>query len=307
MPKLSFQRAALQPFLPDTLAKGGCCALTEGFGEHASAFALEALGGEDGLLGPALPASASFFDVPAPVYLCDQVTSTFAVAHALAQEGRLPAWGAVLAACQTAGRGQFGRQWQSLRGNLHVTFRLPASPLLNSSAAPLLTGVLLAMALNKLGYPVRLKWPNDLLNQEQEKAAGILLEARGGVLLAGVGVNLRQLPEAPQLRLDHAASPGLLRDAAGQPAGLTPFALWQALLGEMISLFDQTFSGVGAEALPGLVEPFLAWRGETVHVSDAGGTVQSGWLGGVSPAGGLLLTTFDGSSHEVFRGSLVRA
>ncbi|MBS1170297.1 MAG: biotin/acetyl-CoA-carboxylase ligase, partial [Burkholderiaceae bacterium] len=253
----------------------GCFALTEGLGGEAISFSPEALFGADALLGPGMPqsdeAAAAFFSVPAPAYLCDEVTSTFTVAHALAQKGLLPTWGAVLATSQTAGKGQLRRQWQSPRGNLYVTFRLPDDPLFHTSAPALVTGILLAMAFCRLGYPLRLKWPNDLLNRDQAKAAGILLENRGGVLLAGVGVNLRTLPDAQQLRRDRATPAGLLQTPDGKPVHITPFALWQALVMETISTYSQTFANATAEALPDLVEPFLTWRGESVTVSDTDG------------------------------------
>lgn len=311
MPKASLFSRFLSRPKPDKQVESGCFALTEGFGEHAAAFSAEALGGEDGLLGPALPQSdedaAAFLKVPAPTYLCDEVTSTFAVAHALAQGGQLPAWGAVLAARQTAGRGQFRRHWQSPRGNLYVSFRLPEAPLFRTSGAALATGALLAMAFGRMGYPLRLKWPNDLLNRDQAKAAGILIEERGGVLLAGVGVNLRVLPEAQQLRREHTVPAGLLQDASGKAAKIAPFALWQTLAGEMIQAYRKAFAEATAKDLPKLAEPFLAWRNKAVTVSDADGGVLNGRLAGVGPAGGLFLQTVSGRSPELFRGSLALA
>jgi len=311
MQEASFLNRFLSTSLPNIPVELGCFALTDGFGEHAASFSLEALFGSDALLGPFAKQSeetlSAHFDAPAPVYLCDEVTSTFAVAHAMAQDGRLPVWGAVLAACQTDGRGQFRRRWQSPRGNLYVTFRLPDVPLFHTGAAALVTGVLLAMAFSRLGYPLRIKWPNDLLNQGQAKAAGILLEKRGGVLLAGLGVNLRKLPEEQQLRNDRAVPAGLLQNSDGQPSSLAPFALWLALVGEMIATYKQTFSGATVEVLPGLADPFLAWRSEAVTVSDVDGNVLSGILGGVGPAGELFLQTSNGRHHEIHRGSLARA
>ena len=230
MPKAFFSSRFLSAPLPGEPVESGCFALTDGFGEHAAPFSREIMFGADALLGPFAPqsdeAAAAFFDVPAPVYLCDEVTSTFAVAHALAQKGMLPEWGAVLAASQTDGRGQLRRRWESPRGNLYVSFRLPDVPLFHTGAAALVTGVLLAMAFSRLGYPLRLKWPNDLLNRNSAKAAGILLENRGGVLLAGVGINLRMLPDAEQLRSDRATPAGLLLLSDGKPSPLSPFALW---------------------------------------------------------------------------------
>lgn len=307
----SFLSRFLSTSLPDKPVERGCFALIKGLGEYAAPFALEALCGDDALLGSVIPDSekevAAFFDVPAPVYFCDEVSSTFSVAHALAQNGMLPAWGAVLATCQTAGRGQFRRHWQSPRGNLYVTFRLPDGPLFHHDAAALITGVLLAAAFCRLGYPLRLKWPNDLLNQDQSKVAGILLEEKNGVLLAGVGVNLRILPQKEQLRRERATPAGLLQTVDGNPSLLTPFALWKVLLNEAISGYSNAFVQSTEKTLSELAEPFLAWKGEAVVVSDTDGSTLSGRLSGVSPAGGLLLQLSNGSTHELFRGSLTRA
>ncbi|MDL2284171.1 biotin--[acetyl-CoA-carboxylase] ligase [Oxalobacter sp. OttesenSCG-928-P03] len=311
MSNASFSSRFLSVSLPEKPVEGGCFVLAEGLGEHAAPFSPDVLFGTNALLGPDIPSSEdaarAFFNVPAPVYFCDEVTSTFAVGHALAQKGALPAWGAVLAACQTAGRGQLGRQWQSPRGNLYVTFRLPDEPLFHSDAAALVTGILLAAAFERLGYPLRLKWPNDLLNPDQAKAAGILLENRNGILLAGVGVNLHILPDAQQLRREYAAPAGLLQASDRSPSPFSPFSLWQVLVKKVISVYSHSFARSAINMLPDLADPLLAWKGEAVTVSDTNGTTLSGWLRGVSPTGGLLLQASDGRVHELFSGSLARA
>ncbi|MDL2291418.1 hypothetical protein LJC09_04880, partial [Desulfovibrio sp. OttesenSCG-928-F20] len=149
-------------------------------------------------------------DVPARTYLAGRSSSSFAVAWKLYQDGLLPEWGAVLCSCQTEGRGRLRRHWHSPRGNLHVTFRLPADPLFQGDAASLLIGMLLLRAFRALGFPLSLKWPNDLLLEERLKVGGILLEERGGVVLAGLGVNLVEAPEALRLREGSALLAGLL-------------------------------------------------------------------------------------------------
>jgi BirA family biotin operon repressor/biotin-[acetyl-CoA-carboxylase] ligase len=310
MPSFPFSNRFLSMSLPDKPVETGCFALEKGLGEHAAPFSPDTLFGTGALLGPVMPesdeAAETFFRVPAPVYFCDEVTSTFAVGHVLAQNGVLPEWGAVLAACQTAGRGQFRRHWQSPRGNLYVTFRLPSAPLFHTSAAAIVTGLLLAAAFYRLGCPLKLKWPNDLLSQGQAKAAGILLEKRNGVLLAGLGVNLRAFPDEQQLRRERAVPAGLLQTGDGNLFPLAPFPLWQALVNETISMYSQLVIQSAEKMLPDLADLFLAWKGEAVTVSDADGTALSGKLRGVSSAGGLLLQTSDGSIHERFSGSLVR-
>ncbi len=310
MPTASFSSRLLSMALPDDPAEAGCYALADGFGEDAAPFSVEALFGADALLGPVMPdsdeAAAAFFKVPAPVYFCNEVTSTFAVGHALAQKGLFPAWSAVLATSQTAGRGQFRRHWQSPRGNLYATFRLPDAPLFRSDAAALATGILLATAFHRLGYPLKLKWPNDLLNRDDAKTAGILVEEKNGILLAGVGVNLCILPDEAQLRRERATPAGLLQALDGKIFSHGPFALWQALVNETIFAYSQSFAQSATKMLPDLAAPFLAWKGENVTVSGTDGTTLSGLLGGVSPTGGLLLQASDGSTHEIFSGSLAR-
>ena len=297
--------------LPAESPLAGCFALTRGLNGHAEPFSTDDLFGPDALLGPTKPASPlshdEMFRVSAPVYFCHKVTSTFNVADALAKKGLLPAWSAVLATQQSAGRGQFRRHWHSPRGNLHVTFRLPNASLFNTEAAALFTGMLLTSALFHLGYQSQLKWPNDILNAEQKKAAGILVEKRNDVLLAGVGINLHTLPDEVQLRSDRATAAGLLGPSDGTDSQLSPFALWKALVNEAISLYSHRLTQPADKILPDMADRFLAWKGKAVTLTDADGNTLSGILKGVSPAGGLLIKQANGSIHERLSGSLARA
>ena len=123
-----------------------------------------------------------------------EVPSCLDAAFELARAGRLRIWDSALAASQTAGRGQLRRQWHSPPGNIYAALRLPVTPPFDGSSAAPAVGLLAAEALGALGWHVRIKWPNDLVLHMAgvpRKVAGILLEERGGVLLAGIGVNVR--------------------------------------------------------------------------------------------------------------------
>jgi BirA family transcriptional regulator, biotin operon repressor / biotin---[acetyl-CoA-carboxylase] ligase len=105
----------------------------------------------------------------------------------------------VLAEAQSAGRGRFGRTWESPPGvSLAMSVALwtdspeDSLPLLTVSGSLAVLGALLETARLAAG----LKWPNDVVCGEK-KIAGVLLEGRwsGGKLdglVLGLGVNLRQ-------------------------------------------------------------------------------------------------------------------
>lgn len=99
---------------------------------------------------------------------------------------------------QTAGHGRRGRQWVSPFGNniyLSLLWRYPLAPF-ELSGLSLAAGLAIARALDCLGITdIGLKWPNDVLWQNQ-KLAGLLLEVKGenegpSQVVLGVGLNTR--------------------------------------------------------------------------------------------------------------------
>lgn len=104
-----------------------------------------------------------------------------------------------MAEMQTAGKGRRGRQWVSPFGhNLYLTlFREFASGASGLEGLSLVIGTALVRALEEWGFSgLGLKWPNDVLWQEQ-KLAGILIEISGDLagtcqVVIGLGLNLRQ-------------------------------------------------------------------------------------------------------------------
>lgn len=173
----------------------------------------------------------------------ESVESTQAVARTR------PAWTAVLAEEQTAGRGQRERTFTSDRGGFYLTAVLP----FDGDAAgwrgfALAVGRAVLLALTDFGVEdLRLRWPNDLMIGPR-KVGGILVEQGGPrTLLVGLGLNLSNRPwladhtlrySAARL-LDHCnralTSPGQLLDpilvalrrayeefSVGRLAGLVP-------------------------------------------------------------------------------------
>ena len=225
------------------------------------------------------------------------VTSTFDVARALCARGYLAPWESVAALAQTAGTGQLGREWLSPPGNLYVTLRLPDAPPFSGDTASPATGVLFALTLREMGWPVLLKWPNDLVlvtEKGPRKAGGILLKEMDGVLLAGLGINLASAPPDSRLRADHAFPATCLVPFAG------PERLWPNLVIGAVSLYKDRWNSV--PHWQDRIAPFLLWRGQSVRVLGHPG-VPEGTLLGIGPRGGLLLSV-SGRVLELMSGSI---
>ncbi len=192
-----------------------------------------------------------------------------------------PAGTVLMAANQQAGRGQWGRQWQSPPGGLYLSLGL--KPDLPASQSPYLTlasawGV--ATSLANLGLPVQVKWPNDLV-AGGKKLGGVLAEThleRGRVKTVVIGLGLNGFNSVPDI--------GTSIQALIQPE-LAPDPL-------------NTLEGLAAIALYGLMQGYLHWQnqGDDAFLADyqtrlanlgQGLTVdgESAKVIGVAPSGNL--------------------
>ena len=133
-------------------------------------------------------------------WMLDVVPSTTST-NALA--ARLPAWHAVRADTQTAGRGRTGRHWVSDRGGLWLSSVLPCpGPRATWELLPLAAGWALIAALAELGAEnLRLRWPNDILCGPR-KLAGLLVERHtADTAVVGIGLNVFNHPETAAAEL----------------------------------------------------------------------------------------------------------
>lgn len=113
---------------------------------------------------------------------------------------------AVIARQQTAGKGQWGRQWQSLPGGLYLSVGIKTH--LKSELFPHLvmaTACGIAEALRKYNVPVSIKWFNDLILLGK-KLGGIKIETRTkqefiNHAVVGVGINWTNTVPAPGISL----------------------------------------------------------------------------------------------------------
>lgn len=90
---------------------------------------------------------------------------------------------------QSAGVGRQGSQWIQFQDALAFSFSLKPNEEL--TLTPLEIGILLAKFFSP---KVLLKWPNDLLNNNNEKIGGILCQLVGNTVVVGIGINLKLPP-----------------------------------------------------------------------------------------------------------------
>ncbi len=158
----------------------------------------------------------------------------------------------VFAERQTAGRGRFGRRWESAP-HAGLWFSLLLRPAFATPLWVRLTtwaGVCVAAAIERAtGLTAQVKWPNDVL-VGGKKVAGILTEcssdmAQGMFAVVGIGVNVNQ-EALPAELADRAAS---LRQSTGRT--LDRSALAAGIVTELAArmpALETAFDSILAEA-----------------------------------------------------------
>jgi len=213
-------------------------------------------------------------------------------ADLLARAAGLAAPRLLIAEHQTAGRGRAGRSWLSAPGH-SLTFSLAwpfAGGLRRMAGLPLAVGVALAETLGRLGQPVQLKWPNDVL-KDGDKLAGILVEAQpaaDGAAWAIIGIGLN-------LAMPHELEQQIGRAVAAVPwlARMDRDALLAALLDGLADVLAQ-FDRTGFAAFSARWNALHAYRGQPVTIVDRGAVLHEGLAAGVDDDGRLLLDTAAG-------------
>jgi BirA family biotin operon repressor/biotin-[acetyl-CoA-carboxylase] ligase len=213
-------------------------------------------------------------------------------ADLLARAPTLEAPVLLVAEHQTAGRGRAGRSWLSSPGH-SLTFSLAwkfGGGLHSLTGLPLAVGTALAETLGRLGQPVQLKWPNDVL-KDGDKLAGILVEtapAPDGAVWAviGIGLNLAMPDELEeQIGRSVAAVPWLARMERD-----TLLAAILDGLADALRLFEKS----GFTAFSARWNLLHGWQGQLVTILDRGEVLHEGLAAGVDDAGRLLLDTDSG-------------
>ena len=154
-----------------------------------------------------------------------------------------PAGTLMVAATQRAGRGQWGRQWQSPPGGLYLSLGLkPDLPACRSPYLTLASAWGVATSLANLGLPVQVKWPNDIV-AAGKKLGGVLAETHleaGRVQTVVIGLGLNGF----------------------NPVPATGTSIQQLILPELAPGPLNTLEGLAAIALYGLMQGYLHWQNQ---------------------------------------------
>lgn len=195
----------------------------------------------------------------------------------------------VTAERQTAGRGRTGNSWEHAARAVAASLAFePGWPVESLPVIALVAGL---AARDAVGGDAALKWPNDVM-AEGRKVGGVLVEADGGLVVAGLGVNLwwpdpldgagalfpsDPGPEAADWMAEHWADRLLERAAAGPGDwGRREYAERCLTLGTEVT-WEPDGSGTAVGIDPG--------GGLVVAVGDGETVLRSGEVGRVRPAG----------------------
>jgi BirA family biotin operon repressor/biotin-[acetyl-CoA-carboxylase] ligase len=104
---------------------------------------------------------------------------------------------AVIADAQTDGIGSRENRWNSLEGNLFLSFAIELKNLpkdLKLESASIYFAYILKTTLTNLNSDVWIKWPNDFYIKDK-KIGGMITNIVDNVLICGVGLNLVTQPQ----------------------------------------------------------------------------------------------------------------
>jgi BirA family transcriptional regulator, biotin operon repressor / biotin---[acetyl-CoA-carboxylase] ligase len=218
--------------------------------------------------------------------VCD---STQDELRALAAAGA-PAYTAVRADVQRAGRGRRGRTWEASPGTaLLVSVLLrPQRPRHELPALSLAGGIATVECARAFGADAWLSWPNDVVCEDR-KLAGVLAElGPGGTVLLGVGMNLAaQVPDLPAG--ERLAPTSLVLETGAAPTASDALTTLLQALRPLAELFDAD----GPAAIAARARPLDALEGRAVQLRLAGGEVVEGTAAGIADDGSLLVRARD--------------
>lgn len=234
-------------------------------------------------LEAALNAGREYICLPFSLHIFDSLSSTNQTLWSLLEQGAKPGC-VVIATQQTAGRGQWGRQWISSTGGLYLSAAI--SPNLEATDAYQLTlasawGI--AAQLQKCGVSVGIKWPNDLV-LDGRKLGGILTETKiyqGQITQAVIGVGINWTNSVPET--------GINLESWQVSQSVQPISCLEILTSKVLLGIESGIECLFQEGISILLSRYLELlinMGDQVSINNIAGTVT-----GVTPQGNLRIST----------------
>jgi BirA family biotin operon repressor/biotin-[acetyl-CoA-carboxylase] ligase len=206
----------------------------------------------------------------------------------------------VIADAQTRGRGRAGRIWHTAPGRglaLSLLLHLGCDAEV-ATTLPLVAGLALVQALERLGVTSQLKWPNDVLLAGR-KLAGVLCERRAtasgiDAAVIGVGVNVSHAVDdlAPELRAT----------ALAGFVAITREDVAAEFLNAFEPLWIEHAEGDPGKALAEWTRRATFW-GTPITVTTAAGSVR-GMARGLDRDGALLVEDAAGAMKRIVAGDV---
>jgi len=250
--------------------------------------------------GPGFMKSLSGEDQPR-ILIAGRTASLMDLIRAGEIPERISGWDSMLAFMQEEGRGRLGRKWSSLPGNITGALRLPIPPEEYRSLLPLIIGYITASFISGQGPSVKVKWPNDLI-LDSGKAGGILIEEKGGVIIAGIGINLYAAPEVSANDSPPEEYPPAALSA--YPAKLPgPVSFWSQLVKEIQIKYNYLTNNLTPGEFVKEFSSRMALLSEKILMTGPGGEEVRGLLTGLTEEGALRVST-EGGERIFLNGSL---
>ena len=257
----------------------------------------------------------------------DEVASTNEVVKNALREGKAEGL-VVRARRQSGGYGRQGRFWDSPEGGLYMSLLLrPDVAGAGLATLSLVVGLSVQRSLAAMASPafedgIQLKWPNDVVYMpaeceradEYRKLCGISLEACGGGVCVGIGINV--FPPAIAQPVEGRNVPAYLTDLMVAPDAAPGATLTQAVAAlpedERAARREEVITDVQREVLARVLVAYGRWRelgfapamplygaasfldGRRLRIENASGeTVVEGEGAGVDERGRLLVRAAD--------------
>jgi BirA family biotin operon repressor/biotin-[acetyl-CoA-carboxylase] ligase len=231
----------------------------------------------------------------------ESIDSTMTAAAQLIKEG-CGAGTIVGAEQQTAGIGRHGHSWHSPAGTgLYVSIVLNAPRLDKAAASSPLIMLALGLAVRQAVAEVTdlvpdIRWPNDLILRGK-KCAGILAQAEGPFLIAGIGINVLQREFPPEIETLATS----LRLCGAFPISREP------LLAALVNAVDEYCTMLAQRGGEVIGDEFLRTSsyayGRRVQV-DLDGRTLEGVTQGLDPSGFLIVEDDSGARTTILSGGV---